>query len=258
MVNEVCPHFFLYLIVLQNFWFRKGRSCLYQVLQYFNQTLRNFLSNSDTNSIYLDFSKAFDKVNHKLLVKKVWAYGIQSKVYSWAVSFLPERTQLVAVNGIYSFLSVVLNRVPQGTVIGPILFLMYINDLEKCVSHSAALLMIQCYSEQSPALTILTFSNEIFSVFLFGRNVMVLHEKKFELLCHLSNKLPLIISELYNYITSNGVVISPSTSVKNIRVIISSDLSWWCSMVATATKMSAWVLSLFQDRSKDTMVTLSL
>ena len=93
---------------------------------------------------------------------------------------------------------------------------------------------------------------------------MVLHDRKFELLCHLSDKdnslhqLP-FTSELYNYTTSNGVTISPSPAVKDLGVIISSDLSWQrhiSTMVGNATKMSAWALSLFQDRFKVTMLTL--
>ena len=93
-------------------------------------------------------------------------------------------------------------------------------------------------------------------------NSMVLNDKKFELICHLSDKdsslhqLP-FTSELYNYTTSNGVRISPSTTAKDLGVIISSDLSWHrhiSTMVWNATKMSAWALSLFQDRSKVTML----
>ena len=63
--------------------FRKGRSCLSQLLHHIDQVLRNLLNGHDTDSIYLDFAKAFDKVNHRLLLKKVWAYGIRGKVYSW-------------------------------------------------------------------------------------------------------------------------------------------------------------------------------
>ena len=93
---------------------------------------------------------------------------------------------------------------------------------------------------------------------------MVLHEKKFELLCHLSNKdntlhqLP-FTSELYEYSTSSGAAITPSTHVKDLGVIISSDLTWHrhiSNMVNNANKMSTWALSLFQDRSKVTMLTL--
>ena len=269
MRNKIVSHLENNSILCNNqHGFRKGRSCLSQLLQHFDQILRNFLNNTDTDSIYLDFAKAFDKVNHKLLLKKVWAYGIRGKVYSWIESFLTERTQVVAVNGIYSFIAVVLSGVPQGTVIGPILFLIYINDLEKCVSHS----LLSSFADDTRLLRAITCTDDtdllqqdLFSVSLWSEeNSMVLHEKKFELLCHLSNKgnplheLP-FTSELYNYTTSNGVVISPSTSVKDLGVIISSDLSWQrhiSSMVGNATKMSAWALSLFQDRSKATMLTL--
>ena len=86
---------------------------------------------------------------------------------------------------------------------------------------------------------------------------MVLHDRKFELFCHLSDKdnslhqLP-FTSELYNYATSNSVTISPSMAVKDLRIIVCSDLEWYrhirlSTMVGNATKMSAWVLSLFQN-----------
>ena len=95
-------------------------------------------------------------------------------------------------------------------------------------------------------------------------NSMVLHDKKFELLCHLSDKDSSLhqlsfTSELYNYTTSNSVTISPSITVKDLGVIISSDLSWYrhiSTMVGKATKMSGWAINIFQDHSKVTMLTL--
>ena len=68
--------------------FRKDRSCLSQLLHHIEQVLRNLLNGHDTDSIYLDSAKAFDKVNHRLLLKKVCAYGIRGKVYSLIESFL--------------------------------------------------------------------------------------------------------------------------------------------------------------------------
>ena len=103
--------------------FRKGRSCLTQLLKHFDKILNNYLNNSETDVIYLDYAKAFDNVDHQILLKKLHHYSIGGKVYEWIKQFLLERTQTVVVDGFHSFIALVISGVPQGTILGPILFL---------------------------------------------------------------------------------------------------------------------------------------
>ena len=98
--------------------FLKGRSCLTQLINHIDTILKNFLNGHDTDAIYLDFSKAFDKVDHKILISKLYAYGIRGNLLEWIKCYLSNRSQTVVVNGHKSNPAHVKSGVPQGTVLG--------------------------------------------------------------------------------------------------------------------------------------------
>ena len=86
--------------------------------------------------IFLDLKKTFDTVDHVILLKKLFDYGVQGQTASWLKSYLKDRQQFCVVNGLSSVKNRIVCGVPQGSLLGPLLFLIYINDLPNCLDHS--------------------------------------------------------------------------------------------------------------------------
>ena len=132
--------------VLNNaqFGFRQRRSADLQLLQTVHDLALGLNEKSQTDCIFLDFSKAFDKVSHHLLLLKLRYYGINGPLIKWITSFLTNRTQQVICDGSISKLANVTSGVPQGSVLGPLFFLLFINDLPESVHSSCRLFADDC------------------------------------------------------------------------------------------------------------------
>ena len=248
--------------------FRKGRSCLTQLLSHVDAILQNNLNGAETDVIYLDYAKAFDKVDHSILLKKLSLYGICGNLHKWLTQFLQNRQQIVIVDGQKSQPAPVISGVPQGTVLGPVLFIIYINEIEHVLrearSGSFADDTRLMKAVTSVADTSLMQRDLNATVGWSQRNNMLLHESKFELLCYLSGRHSLLKElpfsfEFYSYTTPAGFPLESKPTVKDLGVYLSADYSWTphiSNIVKSARQMASWVLGVFRDRSKGTMLHL--
>ena len=114
--------------VNEQFGFRKSHSSYMALMTLMDKLIESLDKGEYIMGIFLDFSKAFDTVDHEILLKKLYHYGIRGSAYDWFYSYLSDRKQYVTYNGFSSATKCVTCGVPQGSILGPLLFLIYIND----------------------------------------------------------------------------------------------------------------------------------
>ena len=124
----------------KQFGFRPGHSTTDAIHTLTCDALRGFDDNASCLSVYLDLSKAFDTINHNILLNKLNHYGIRGIALQWFRSYLSQRTQYVSYNGVKSELYDISYGVPQGSVLGPLLFIIYSNDIPNAIMHSKTVL----------------------------------------------------------------------------------------------------------------------
>ena len=167
-------------------------------------------------------------MDHALLLKKLEKYGVHPQLIRWIKSFLTDRSQQVVLGGQLSLAAIIISGVPQGTVLGPILFLIFIKDITGCITHST----IRCFADDTKIskaisceadMAILQADLDTVTEWS-SRNNMQLHKDKFEYVCHVASKtntlreLP-FVNEIYQYSTSKGPF-EPVNHFRDLGVII--------------------------------------
>lgn len=193
-------------------------------------------NNLQTDSIFLDFSKAFDRVAHCRLFSKLSSLGLDSASLSWILNFLSFRQQFTEINNCASFLVDVPSGVPQGSVLGPLLFLIYINDLPNNVSLSIRLFADDCivYRKISSPDDHVILQNDINLISMWcSKWQVVLNSVKCKLVSFSRKKSN---SDFSYYI--NNSAINRVQSYKYLGIHLTQNLSWSPHITAICAKAS--------------------
>ena len=155
MYNRLIKFLTKFKILNKNqFGFRKSHSTTLALIEVIDEIYENLDNNNHVMGIFLDLQKAFDSVSHSILLDKVYAYGIRGPAHKWLKNYLNNRTQYVTINGYSSTISTITYGVPQGSILGPLLFLLYINDISNVI----------------PELKVKLFADDT-NIFLFNKSI---------------------------------------------------------------------------------------
>jgi hypothetical protein len=204
--------------------FRRNHSCETQLLTTVEDFMYSWDQNVQVDIAILDLSKAFDTVPHKRLLQKLLFYGIDGCIHGWIRDFLGNRTQSVVIQGNSSPWADVLSGVPQGTVLGPLLFLLHINDLPAVVHSQVRLFADDCliYRQIHSKHDQEVLQHDLNSLNTWAKTWgMVYNASKCNI--HTLSRKKTSLSKLYHL---DGVPLAYTQEAKYLGVLISASLKW--------------------------------
>ena len=243
---------------------RAKRSTLTQLMAHWDSILDGLKEGNGVDCVYLDFSKAFDKVETGVLLHKLKSSKVQGRMGVWLGKFLDPATrkQAVAVEGRLSDLSPVISGVPQGTVLGPILFLLHISSIAREVSPGTH---ITSYVDDTRAnrsiadtsVDCAALQSDLEAIYRWAEDVnMVFNSDKFELIRYWPRA---DTKPDTSYTDPAGNIIEEKDHLRDLGVEMTNDLTFNLhieNVVAGANKLVGWALRTFRRRSRKLMLTI--
>ena len=209
---------------IRQYGFIKGRTTILQLLKVIESWVNTLDNGGTVDDINLDFMKAFDKVPHRRLIYKMRRYGITGNVLRWVENFLQDRVQKVNVNGVYSKERKVTSGVPQGSVLGALLFVIYINDMPENITSE-----IYLFADDTKFFRAINSLQDCWSM-QKDLNLLELWSKKWLLKFHPDKCVVLRLRlnhqiEEYTYRLGNNKV-KYVNEVKDLGIIVDQELTF--------------------------------
>jgi hypothetical protein len=207
--------------------FRPGHSCETQLILAIDDWAKALDDGFPTDIAIFDFSKAFDSVPHQRLISKLSSFGIRSKTLQWITAFLSGRRQRVVINGSKSEWLPVTSGVPQGTVLGPLLFLLYINDITAEISSEIRMFADDCilYRQIKSHSDRLALQNDIDSMLNWSLKWQMQYNSKKCHILQISRQRKNNNLSHYHYHLGQDIL-TQVDSYPYLGVTVSSDLRW--------------------------------
>ena len=221
--KKILQHFISNNLFSKNqFGFLPLRSSCSQLLKCIHDWYSNLISKKSTHIIYTDIAKAFDVVNHRKLISVVKSYGVSSSLVNWLANFLENRTQQVAINQSLSSSTNVTSGVPQGSIVGPLLFLIYINSIDKCTSNLQETGGLSLFADDTKVYSNnpleLQASSDRMGLWLEDYQLPLALNKCYTLHINCSSNQP-----IFNI---NNTIINSTNQIKDLGIIICDSLKW--------------------------------
>lgn len=216
------------------FGFLRGRSTTTQMLSTFNDWAKSRNSSTPTDVVFLDLAKAFDSVPHERLLLKLKCSGIDECLLNWLRHFLVGRKQRVVVRGSYSDWSCVTSGTPQGTILGPLLFLLYINDISEFLSST-----VKLYADDTKIYREIIDPIKDSQLLQDDLNNLSAWARKWQLRFNADKCESMRITHLRDKSVTNYFLEKPLkdvTNFKDLGVTLTRDLSWGHHISITVNK----------------------
>jgi hypothetical protein len=230
-VLEKCVHHYVSNITANDIspkqhGFKPRKSTSSQLVEFYDKVYNNLDNKRQTDVVYLDLSKAFDSVPHNLLLVKLKTFGFNGRLLNWFRNYLSNRFQRVVLNGDNSKYKPVKSGVPQGSILGPLLFTYFINDINKELSSNSIMYL---YADDSKLGY--TINNRCDCIILQNDiNLLTAWSTKWGLSFNASKCCVMSFLKGHNKIihdyTMNGLTLSRVNSIDDLGIIVRDDLRW--------------------------------